>query len=418
MTSEVSKIIHQSLATTSPTPHNIYPCMYVDWRIPDPESTADGLVQGIGGLVDSVAEGFTDVLVQPVKGIYRDGVQGAATGVVNGIVKGLVSKTYEGGSILLNKVATGFIRKYDKEKDVFDPTNGRINGKNPQLYQADVANREDMSANMDDSMMTSFIDYSSSSSSSSSMKKDANNSKVLVSLDPIEECCTEEQLMEENKIDLTRSKENSHSPHMMNSSDNSEVDCNNGKILVDANCYDQDPDVDDMNFHEDDGFNLEDLNTMNFLEERHEVPFSMYQSIDNVGSGIVYSAGKVNHILVDDSPYFEEEKEESPSSTAIESDSNGEMMTNNKYKEAEKEQEQAKRSLDVLSSFDQAVTIRKIIESSNGGHPSRYMSINNFEDMLGKAVARKEMTVPNAESDSGMTSRRIVHQVLKVSKCL
>ena len=102
---EVSERIHHK--NSSYCNHHIYPCRYIDWSVQEPSTPTDGLIQGLTGFVNEVTDGMSEVIYQPVKGIYQDGLQGGATGLAHGIVNGIV-KPFYGGSVLINKVRKGF----------------------------------------------------------------------------------------------------------------------------------------------------------------------------------------------------------------------------------------------------------------------------------------------------------------------
>lgn len=55
-----------------------------------------------------MVDGVGEAIYQPVMGIYEDGISGGAVGVVQGLVKGLITQPISGGSTLINKVAAGF----------------------------------------------------------------------------------------------------------------------------------------------------------------------------------------------------------------------------------------------------------------------------------------------------------------------
>jgi hypothetical protein len=101
---EVSNCIHWGAKHR----HRIQPLRYVGWEAESPRTSADGLIQGITGLVHEVADGVGDVIYQPVRGIYTDGLQavpGATVGVVHGLVKGLITQP-------LSRVGVRFRREH------------------------------------------------------------------------------------------------------------------------------------------------------------------------------------------------------------------------------------------------------------------------------------------------------------------
>ena len=102
---EVSQHVH-SAPGLHLQDHRPAPCCYKDWTRPAPNSAADGLLQGIGGLVHELKEGVSDLVYDPVQGIYTHGISGAAAGLSSGL-HSLLSRPLAGGSVLLNKVKEG-----------------------------------------------------------------------------------------------------------------------------------------------------------------------------------------------------------------------------------------------------------------------------------------------------------------------
>lgn len=105
MCNEVSQQLHAD-PSLHMQDHRIGPCCYKDWTRHGPHSAAEGLLQGLGGLVHELKEGVSDILYDPVKGIYTQGISGAAAGLSTGL-NSLLSRPLAGGSVLLNKVKEG-----------------------------------------------------------------------------------------------------------------------------------------------------------------------------------------------------------------------------------------------------------------------------------------------------------------------
>jgi hypothetical protein len=105
MCREVSEELH-SAPELHMQGHRVGPCCYKDWTRPAPNSATEGLIQGIGGLVHELKEGVSDLVYDPVHGIYKSGWSGAAAGLSSGL-NSLLSRPLAGGSVLLNKVKEG-----------------------------------------------------------------------------------------------------------------------------------------------------------------------------------------------------------------------------------------------------------------------------------------------------------------------
>lgn len=105
MCKEVSQQLHAD-PSLHMQDHRVGPCCYKDWTRHGPHSAAEGLLQGIGGLVHELKEGVSDILYDPVRGIYTEGISGAAAGLSTGL-NSLLSRPLAGGSVLLNKVKEG-----------------------------------------------------------------------------------------------------------------------------------------------------------------------------------------------------------------------------------------------------------------------------------------------------------------------
>lgn len=109
--------------------HTLVPCCYKDWSQPPPTNATEGLIQGIGGFVHELKEGVSDILYDPVRGIYMHGFSGAAAGLSTGL-NSLLSRPLAGGSVLLNKVKAGIQAslaanlQYGVEPSPFDPLTG------------------------------------------------------------------------------------------------------------------------------------------------------------------------------------------------------------------------------------------------------------------------------------------------------
>lgn len=113
LSSEISNCIHWGEKNF----HRIQPLKYVGWESEAPSTSTDGIIQGITGLVHEVADGVGDVIYQPVRGIYTDGLQavpGAAAGVVKGLVKGLIAQPLSRvGARFRNKSSSSEIDGYN-----------------------------------------------------------------------------------------------------------------------------------------------------------------------------------------------------------------------------------------------------------------------------------------------------------------
>jgi hypothetical protein len=109
MAAEVSIAIHSSHSLhLQDHIHNgsIIPCSYCNWSLPKPSTPRDGIFEGLGGFVHELTEGVADVVSDPVKGIYNEGMKGAATGLVTGM------------SRFVNHQITGSTILYERFKDV------------------------------------------------------------------------------------------------------------------------------------------------------------------------------------------------------------------------------------------------------------------------------------------------------------
>jgi hypothetical protein len=109
MSKDVSDYIHSTSSLHLQDHYvngSIVPCCYMDWTLPPPQTPQDGLVQGIGGFVHEFTEGVAEVVYDPVKGIYEDGLQGAATGIVTGLNR------------FVNHQITGSGLLYERCKDI------------------------------------------------------------------------------------------------------------------------------------------------------------------------------------------------------------------------------------------------------------------------------------------------------------
>jgi hypothetical protein len=118
MTREVADLIHESGLCNDIIPninsHILRPCTYVNWGVKGPLSTADGIVQGLGGVGHEVAAGLVDAVIEPVRAIYNDGVKGAVGGIVSGL-RHLVVRPMQGGVIFYHKVKEGLTNDVQRE---------------------------------------------------------------------------------------------------------------------------------------------------------------------------------------------------------------------------------------------------------------------------------------------------------------
>ena len=106
MCNEISQQLHSDPALHLQD-HRLSPCCYKEWASQQaPSNAAEGIVQGIGGLMHELAGGVTDVLYDPVRGVYQQGISGAAAGLSTGL-NSLISRPLAGGNLLLNKVKAG-----------------------------------------------------------------------------------------------------------------------------------------------------------------------------------------------------------------------------------------------------------------------------------------------------------------------
>lgn len=105
MTKEISDLVHNN-PSLHLQDHTVGPCCYKDWSRRAPHSAAEGLLQGLGGLVHELKEGVSDLVYDPVLGIYEQGISGAAAGLSSGL-NSLLSRPLAGGSVLLSKVKEG-----------------------------------------------------------------------------------------------------------------------------------------------------------------------------------------------------------------------------------------------------------------------------------------------------------------------
>jgi hypothetical protein len=109
MAADVSIAIHSSHSLhLQDHIHNgsIVPCSYCNWSLPKPSTPREGIFEGLGGFVHELTEGVADVVSDPVKGIYNEGMKGAATGLVTGM------------SRFVNHQITGSTILYERFKDV------------------------------------------------------------------------------------------------------------------------------------------------------------------------------------------------------------------------------------------------------------------------------------------------------------
>ena len=91
--------------------HDIEPCVFVNWaERREPVSTADGLLQGVGGATHDLVGRLSDALLEPVNAFRKgDGMIGVVDGVVHGL-QGLIIAPMAGGFLLYNKVSTGIAK--------------------------------------------------------------------------------------------------------------------------------------------------------------------------------------------------------------------------------------------------------------------------------------------------------------------
>jgi len=112
MSTEVSDIVHKvgsgresHLLRGVSKDASVVPCSYVNWSVLT-KSTADGVMQGLGGLAHELTGGVTSAICDPLKGIYKDGIKGAATGLQSGITE-LLAAPIAGSNVLIDKVTRG-----------------------------------------------------------------------------------------------------------------------------------------------------------------------------------------------------------------------------------------------------------------------------------------------------------------------
>lgn len=150
MCNEVAQYLHSepSLHLQS---HTLLPCCYKDWSQPPPASATEGLIQGLGGLVHEIKEGVSDILYDPVRGIYMQGLSGAAAGLSSGL-NSLLSRPMAGGSVLLNKVKAGIQASlatnlnYGVEPSAFDPLSSDSGFGAPRTQKSHTkSNNQDLS---------------------------------------------------------------------------------------------------------------------------------------------------------------------------------------------------------------------------------------------------------------------------------
>ena len=106
MSTEVSTHIHGKGGFLERENHSLTQCCYVNWAVPSPSSATDGLVQGLGNLLHEISEGVTGVIYDPVKGVYTEGVNGGAAGLVSGINK-FINTPFKGGKLMMTKMKQG-----------------------------------------------------------------------------------------------------------------------------------------------------------------------------------------------------------------------------------------------------------------------------------------------------------------------
>jgi hypothetical protein len=88
--------------------HTCVPCSYMDYSLQSPHSPAEGLVQGLGGLMHELLGGLTDATADPIHGIYVGGLSGGVAGVVTGL-HSLLQRQLVGGNLLVQRVNEGLL---------------------------------------------------------------------------------------------------------------------------------------------------------------------------------------------------------------------------------------------------------------------------------------------------------------------
>eukprot|EP00595_Chromulina_sp_UTEXLB2642_P003086 CAMPEP_0196763528 /NCGR_PEP_ID=MMETSP1095-20130614/4257_1 /TAXON_ID=96789 ORGANISM="Chromulina nebulosa, Strain UTEXLB2642" /NCGR_SAMPLE_ID=MMETSP1095 /ASSEMBLY_ACC=CAM_ASM_000446 /LENGTH=1269 /DNA_ID=CAMNT_0042116921 /DNA_START=178 /DNA_END=3987 /DNA_ORIENTATION=- len=131
---EISDCIHFGQLSN----HRIHPCRYKNWNNLEPHTPSEGFIQGISGLVNEVADGVTEAIYQPIKTIYQDGLPGAATGVVNGIMKGLIEKPLNGGHVLLSKLSAGFHGGSSTYPQLYNQVDRQLHGINRKIIRKEL----------------------------------------------------------------------------------------------------------------------------------------------------------------------------------------------------------------------------------------------------------------------------------------
>jgi hypothetical protein len=147
MSKDVSDYIHSESSLKLKdhvTNGSIVPCCYSDWTLPPPQTTAGELMQGIGGFVQEFAKGVGGVVYYPIKGIYEDGLQGAANGIVSGVNdfvnhqitgSGVLYERFKGAVSILKKKNNWTNKKDDFHDIKYDPEAVNSEGHIPSLQE-------------------------------------------------------------------------------------------------------------------------------------------------------------------------------------------------------------------------------------------------------------------------------------------